>query len=190
LCIFSIKYDNAPGIKTQEFWYPNRVANEIPNTTWSQLRACGAYFDENEEYTRAFKCASPVLKEEYDKELSMSLNPPRCFVIPWDAPDVQFVLTYKTNAIIHVMFGEIYIILGFYLNSSDTIFLVENYDIAEIYRHELQHYFIDSLNLDRKLNNEHAGTIWEKCEPKEHTTSQAQSDLIDSILKLEHMQVK
>lgn len=132
----------------------------IPFTDWSQLKPCGEFFDEHEEYEASLSCSNKELfaKAPYNKTITPVL--PRCYVITTSSPDVH--QTPLFNYVSLTMFTHDGIV-GFYDDSDKTVYIVENTDAAMVYRHEVQHYFLDLVEGDG--NGKHDHNIWKVCEP-------------------------
>lgn len=158
------------------------VHRAFPRTSWSHVRPCNQYFDENMNYNRARSCSNAASFFETGQTVSNSVSSPKCFVITSSSPDVRHSPVYKMNGVI--LYGPIsrYVIVGLYEPTSETIFLVENYDLPMIYRHELQHYFQFKIDPEAK-KKDHEGLVWDVCEPKTYTPSKEQKEVIDLMNK-------
>jgi hypothetical protein len=108
------------------------------NTNWNHLTPCGIYFNEIEEMKKAVQC---VNKKVYpDKQIPKDTVIPRCFIISSSSPDV-----FSRDNVNFIPLFSLFAnsaILGYFNTDTNTLFVVENYDAAAIYRHELQHYFL------------------------------------------------
>jgi hypothetical protein len=164
----------------------NPVIHEIfSKTRWSEVRPCAEYINEMQQFDKAKSCSNLAFVSEYNKTLPDSVStPPRCFVLPHGSPDVFFSEeNYMNFSPIRIGNMGFLSIVGLYHPETETIFLVENYDIAKVYRHELQHYFQHKLD-PQLLKHNHKGLVWNLCEPKYYTTSQEQINLYKQQLHL------
>ncbi len=154
------------GIPLQNYSVPGNVEPVIlPRTKWSQLKTCGSFFDELTEYNKAYECSKPVIEESHNITVP-KFKIPRCFVVSVESPDVLFVPKFMSNNILLPSpLGKVLPILGFFEEATNTVFLVENFDIEKIYRHELQHYFLSETISDLSGDPEHSSNVWKKCEP-------------------------
>ncbi|NBP55754.1 hypothetical protein EBU71_04305 [bacterium] len=164
----------------------NPVIHEIFNKTkWSEVRPCAEYINEMQQFNKAKSCSNLAFVSEYNKTLPDNVStPPRCFVLPHGSPDVFFSEeNYMNFSPIRIGNMGFLSIVGLYQPETETIFLVENYDIAMVYRHELQHYFQHKLDPEL-LKDNHGGLVWNLCEPKYYTPSQEQINLYKQQLHL------
>jgi hypothetical protein len=132
----------------------------IPNTKWAHLKPCGVYFDEKENFKQALSCVNT--KVWADNPLSEELVPPRCFVISTESLDVASTES-AYNFVPVVTFTGIGAVVGFYHPETQTVYIVENIDADETYRHELQHWFLH-LHDPSTAGSGHHQDIWQKCE--------------------------
>lgn len=160
------------------------VHQYLQSTGWDHVKPCGAFFREEKEFETAKLCSDAALKKELNKSIPSDLVIPRCFVVLKSSPQVSYSPLYKMNAILLRGFVRMFAIVGLYEPSSHTIFLVENYDLTMIYRHELQHYFQHIVE-PALIEKNHEGLIWDMCEPRTYTPSHEQKEIIrlqDSML--------
>jgi hypothetical protein len=147
------------------------------DTTWSHLTPCGVYFNEQEEMKRALQCVnSKVYSEE---KIDIHTPIPRCFIISSSSPDV--VSRENLNFLPVPSLMGMGAVVGYFDTKTETLFVVENYDAASIYRHELQHYF---LKLKGGTGGGHHQDIWKKCEPPYYK----ESDKVKFINKLDQLE--
>lgn len=137
----------------------------FPGTRWNQVEPCGVYFNEQEEFNSALQCVNEnVWPDDPIAEESMI---PRCFVVSAESPDV-FSDGFGVNVVPIILFTPFGIvqsaIVGYYDTDTNSIFIVENEDAAGIYRHELQHLFLD-LHDEASDGGGHFQYIWQACEP-------------------------
>lgn len=135
----------------------------FPNSSWNDLVPCGQYFDEQEEFRKARSC---VNKEVWpDRPLSedeLEYTIPRCYVLRAQSPNVlskdgiNFLLIFDGL--------EMGAVVGVYQPETRTVFVVENIDAADVYRHELQHYFLHEHDPETQGGG-HDQLIWQNCEP-------------------------
>jgi len=139
----------------------------IPFTKSDHLSPCSNYFNVEEEYYKSLSCSNKKVfsKESYNKTLK-DLVIPQCFVITTKSPDV--VQTKALNYLNSTVLSNDGIV-GFYDEKTKAIYIVENFDAPMIWRHELQHYFLDLV--DKDANGSHDHTIWQRCEPKNYQIS-------------------
>lgn len=135
----------------------------FPNSTWDDLEPCGKHFNEREEMTKALQCVNTKVWNQNPLK-SEGLNPPRCFVIKANSPNVYSSAKMGFNFI--PLFDGLRVggVVGVYQPETHTVFVVENIDAAMIYRHELQHFFLH-LHDPETEGGGHFQHIWEKCEP-------------------------
>lgn len=129
-----------------------------PHTRWIHLAPCGIYFDEEVEYAKAIECVNTKV---YPDSKIGEYKLPRCFVVTTASPNVVSNGSFNMIAI-RVGFAQISGVVGFYETVTDTLFIVENIDAAMIYRHELQHLFLDIH--DGLGGGGHDQEIWKQCE--------------------------
>lgn len=152
-------------------------------TGWDHVKPCGAFFQEKSEFDKAKTCSNAAFQKELNKTIPENLVIPRCFVISKASPQVSYSPLYKMNAVLLRNFIQMFAIVGLYEPESHTIFLVENYDLTKIYRHELQHYFQHIVE-PALIERNHEGLVWDVCEPRTYTPSEQQKEIIrlqDSI---------
>jgi hypothetical protein len=156
-----------------------RESSHAPHTTWNDLRSCGEYFDEMQEYKNSRTCTYSSLL--HNEKLTAIIDPPlpRCYVIGANSKDVVYSHGASANVIMRIDFPSFSVveILGFYDSDTSTIYIVENFDIDRIYRHEIQHYIIDTVYPGFK-DLDHSSSVWSNCEPKTYgpTTKQIESN--------------
>jgi hypothetical protein len=171
--LLAVKLSDSPIPVIPGIPVPGRVVNSkqvhelIPHTRWSQLRPCGAYIEEKEEFEKAKQCVNgnvPLFKK---KPIAKDALPPRCFIITTDSPNVLQGSDYNAIPVIDIFSGKMGGILGFYDEFSQTVYVVENVDASQVYRHELQHHFQHVIG--QTVN--HEGEVWNKCEPPRYSPS-------------------
>lgn len=144
----------------------SQIKSYLPHIKWKQVEPCSKHLNETVEWQKTLECASKVFSES-EIRLLTTKSLPECYVIKEEAPGV---FKTRTNNYIPVFnpgtktFGAV---LGVYDQKTTIIFLVENYDINDTYRHEAQHYIFTQLNKeaqDRGITA-HSHDIWEECEP-------------------------
>ena len=152
---------NAADLTNAQTVQQGSIHPAFPLTRWSHTRPCGVAFDEVKEFLRAQSCANTSLRLG---KAAFHVPAPRCFIVTTDSPDV------KQKG--HVNFAQIGSggIVGIYQTEMFTLFIIENDDSANIYRHELQHYF-QHLDDPKTGGGGHEGTIWEKCEAAQYVPS-------------------
>jgi len=100
---------------------------------------------------------------------------PRCYVLTVNSPDVFwnengfnffpiYIPTTKLNEY------KIRRVVGIYQPPTKTVFIVENFDTEQVYRHELQHYFLH-LHDSKSQGMGHHQKIWKECEPPRYQRS-------------------
>lgn len=153
-----------PIIKTEDSGGINDMF--IPNTRWSHLAPCGVLFDEQEEFQKAKSCVNTFVWPEspIDEELI-----PRCFIVTTSSPDVHSTPTGFNGIIVRTL-GGYGAIVGFYQPETKTIFIIENIDADQVYRHELQHFFLH-LHDPESQGLGHFQDIWQQCEPPYYSPS-------------------
>jgi len=139
----------------------SKIRNNLPSelfsqmTQWEHMVPCGVYFDEAAELKKSLQC---VNSKVYPKE-PISLKIPRCYVVSSASPDVRFDGGFNFIAI--RTFGGIGAVVGYFNHETDTLFVVENQEVAKIYRHELQHLY---LEMKTGYGGGHHQDIWKQCE--------------------------
>jgi hypothetical protein len=127
-------------------------------TMEEHIEPCSAQIEVQNEYIEALKCM---------KHAGMQIGPylewlpkiPECYIIKRESPDV-FSGKHNNFIRLRALGGKV---LGFYTYPSQKIFLVENSDMVETWRHEVQHYVLDVLNIKDK---DHSHLIWAICESR------------------------
>lgn len=133
----------------------------LPFTQWKHLKRCDEVFNMAEELNKALSCANDkVFSQEPYNEILTDFEIPTCYVITTSSPDVHQTPVFNYIAE-NIFFGGK--ILGFYTEHDKTMYLVDNFDIKEIYRHEMQHYFLHIK--DGSGNGSHDHKMWQVCEP-------------------------
>lgn len=147
---------------------PDLVHPFFPFTQWKHVKPCGEFFDEVKEFNKALECSN---KNRFDLTPinQQQVFPPRCFIITTDSPDIR---TSENGVFNYWNIGFFFYsgIVGLYEPEQKTIFIAENFDAPMIYRHELQHYFLDLMEGDG--NGRHDDLIWSVCEPSHYSPSQ------------------
>lgn len=150
---------------------PNLPAIFSPNTKWQHMTPCGVYFDEAEELKKTLECANTKV---WKKNPVPNIKIPRCFVVTAASPDVTNDRGFNVMVIMNAFMA-----VGYFDTETDTLFVVENIDAAKIYRHELQHLF---LQIQTGNGGGHDQPVWELCEPPYYmpsTKAQLQAELTD-----------
>lgn len=139
----------------------------IPFTKKEDLMPCEKAFDASRNFNEALSCSNSTV---FSSSPLKDVNPPQCYVITGNSPDVMESEDGSFNYIsTSILLVER--ILGFYEEEDQTIYLVETYDMEQVYRHELQHYFLHLKEGDGNGAHDHA--IWQSCEPPTYTPSKA-----------------
>jgi hypothetical protein len=135
----------------------------FPHSTWDDLEPCGKYFNEREEMGKALQCVNTNVWPDSPLN-AQKLNPPRCFVVKANSPNVFSSDKMGFNFI--PVFDGLRMggVVGVYQPETHTVFVVENVDAAMIYRHELQHYFLHLHDPETEGGGHHQN-IWRQCEP-------------------------
>lgn len=159
----------------------DQVHEIIPNTKWNHIRPCGEFFDEDREYKKALQCVNEkVWKDSPLSEDREELNIPRCFIISTSSPDVFGGNGGEFNFVpIMSIFGPAAVV-GVYEPETNSVFVVENVDAPDVYRHELQHYFLHKHNPETGGGGHHQ-EIWKQCEPPYYTVSK-RSKIVGSLV--------
>lgn len=140
----------------------HQIIHELfPKSNWDDLTPCGAYFNEQEEYNKALQC---VNEKVYPDNHISNKTIPRCFVVKSTSPDVYFKENMGFNFIPIISPYGIGAVVGVYQPETKTVFLIENVDVKNIYRHELQHFFLH-IHVEGSDGGGHNQEIWNKCEP-------------------------
>lgn len=147
------------GVKTPQ----KEIVHEmIPNTKWIHTLPCGQFFNEQAEFEKSKSCANKYYQND---QISNSIIP-RCYVISAASPDVYSSESGEIFNFVPVSSSSgIAAVVGVYEPFSRTIFLVENRDLSEVYRHELQHFFLHHMD-PQSLGAGHHQEIWTRCEPR------------------------
>lgn len=150
----------------------------IPNSSWNDLEPCGKYFDEQEEFRKARSCVNqkvwsdtPLTENELDFPI------PRCFIVKAQSPNV--LSKDGINFVPIFDYQGLGAVVGVYQPETRTVFVVENIDAPDVYRHELQHYFLHEHDPETQGGG-HDQPIWEKCEPPYYEPSPKAQKLIES----------
>lgn len=147
-----------------------KVHDILPNSRWSDMKPCGEFFDEREEFKKALSCVNKNVWDEDPLKLD-STQIPRCFIVSASSPDV-FSTEDKVFNFIPVSDGfRIGAVVGVYQPETRTVFIVENVDAAMIYRHELQHFFLHEHRPSTRGGGHHQ-KIWQRCEPPYYNPSE------------------
>lgn len=140
--------------------HKDELVHEIlPRTRWGHLRPCGTLFDEKKEFEIAKQCVNERVWQDDPIEEPYI---PRCFLISADSPDV-FASPEGFNGIPLLTPFGFGMVVGVYQPETQTVFIVENEDSAQIYRHELQHFFLH-LHSPITEGGGHYQDIWKQCE--------------------------
>lgn len=184
------KYHKVP-MDTSQFRIDTQalVFDLMPNTLWKHIEPCGAHFDEATNFIQARQCVDKALEENGDTKLIEDISLPTCYVITNRSPDVirDGIVNYAVLST-PSLFGHVVVatILGFFDPTTENIFVVENIDIEEIYRHELQHYLlrIAGIEIDNDGSTIHTHHTYDVCERRTYTPSKKVKDL-ENILNIE-----
>jgi hypothetical protein len=148
----------------------------FPQSSWNDLVPCGQYFNEVEEFRKARSCVNQnVWSDRPLTEDELEFPIPRCYVIKAQSPNVlskdgiNFLPIFDYNGL-----GAV---VGVYQPETRTVFVVENIDAPQVYRHELQHYFLHEHDPET-TGGGHDQPIWEKCEPPYYEPSDKAKVLI------------
>lgn len=138
----------------------------IPFTEPKHLKPCSEFIDVVGEFEKALECSNREIfsKAPYSKPITPEI--PQCYIITKESPDVHQHRVF--NYINFSMFTREGIV-GFYEDKTKVIYIVENTDAPQVWRHELQHYFLDLVNGDG--NGAHDDPIWQVCEEPRYTPS-------------------
>ena len=148
------------GIPLIQISNPDKIHEILPNTKWSHMKPCGQFFDEQKEFNRALQCVNTHVWHE--KPLN-KVAIPRCFIVSASSPDVLSTKDKLFNFIpLQTLFG-LGAVVGVYEPETMTVFVVENVDAAQVYRHELQHFFLHLYD-PKTGGGGHHQDIWKKCE--------------------------
>lgn len=156
-----------------------KVHDLFPNTTWNNIKTCGEFFNEQKEFFAAKSCAN--IKVWPKTSLPTDLVIPRCFVVSAGSPDIVLAKDKTFNFVPVIDIFGLGAVVGVYEASTHTVFLVENIDLTDIYKHELQHYFLH-IHDPASRGGGHDQPIWDQCQPKYYTPSiraKVQSQIID-----------
>lgn len=157
---------------------PRRAQQEMihdlfPNTKWQHLKPCGTLFDEQEQFQEALQCVnekvwptSPIRSTEVFDTIA-----PRCYIVSVDSPDVAGTREFNFLPIVNPFTGQIGAVVGVYQPETRTVFVVENVDAKQVYRHELQHYFLH-VHDPITQGGGHYQNIWKQCEAPYYTPSE------------------
>jgi len=175
----TFKYQK-PAFDTSQFQAQNflPIHPVLPLTTWLHIRPCGAYFDEKAEFEKAVSCTNTAFEINDDPYvLSSDLIPlPACYIITIQSGDV-----YRDGLLNVALFRYgphvLGAVLGFFNPATQRIFLVENIDLTEIYRHEVQHYLLTLVGIELEKESVHTHVVWDVCEPKTYSRSKRVKDL-------------
>lgn len=127
----------------------------IPLTLPKHLVPCDRAIDTASEFKRALDCSKGAIPG-----LPSDLAPPSCFLISASSPDVYRApegFNFITTGI-----DMRFQVVGFYDRESRTVYVVENQEAPQIFRHELQHYFLDAVGL---VDLGHKHEVFNTCEP-------------------------
>jgi len=130
-----------------------------PYIRWEDVEPCSLYFDVEVEYKKATQCS----KQFYPKGVDL-IKPPGCFIIKSNALGVM-----KGSDGNYLAYGFSQI-KGFYEPEMLTTFIVEDPEITDTYRHEVQHHFLHLIEGDGNAAHDHP--IWYICEPPYYTPSE------------------
>lgn len=135
------------------------VHHLLPFTKWEHLKPCEEVLNVEEELNKALECSNKTFFNKPPYNMTVKTESARCYVVTEASPDLKHgdIFNYLSPNSLH---SEK--IMGFYDSELDTIFLVDTKDIAEIYRHEMQHYFLQKYLGDG--DGGHTLSIWKTCE--------------------------
>jgi len=140
----------------------------LPHTRWGDLKPCGTVFDEQEEFNKARQCVNQTAWRK--RPVSEELEIPRCYIVSASSPDVYSEKTGTFNFIPVVDIYGIGAVLGVYQPETRTVFIVENIDAAQVYRHETQHYMLHEHDPETRGGGHHQ-EIWQSCEAPYYSPS-------------------
>jgi len=186
--VYQMRGFDKPGFDVTQYKVSDNSAIHplLPFTTWEHIKPCGAYLNESAEFTQSLSCTNLALAMNGDPyDLSTEAIPiPACYVITADAGDV--VRSGLVNVAV-LKYGPMALgaILGFFDPESYRIFIVENIDMDEVYRHEVQHYLLTLVGLELEQETVHTHLVWDVCESRTYSPSQKVLDLEDLLLKNE-----
>ena len=163
-----------PVIQAAEYAQVHEI---MPDTRWSQLKPCGEFINEQKEFAKARQCVNE--KVWPDSPISAEVNIPRCFVVTVSSPNVFRLPQTPFNFIPIRTPDGTGLVVGVYQPETRTIFLVENEDAAQTYRHELQHLFLH-IHDPITQGGGHFQKIWHECEGPYYVPS-VKTKLIDAI---------
>ena len=139
------------------------VHEMLPKTRWNHILSCGQFFNEQEQFDIAKSCAVKL----WNDPKSVDSIIPRCYVVSSASPDVFSSKKEEGDPPFNFVpvAGQsgISAVVGVYQPSTMTIFLVENSDMEDVYRHELQHHFLHD-RFPETQGSGHFQDIWSQCE--------------------------
>lgn len=146
-----------PSVGQQESVHPL-----LPFTSQEDIVPCSDYIDLEFEYETSRTCSAKSLKVDKDSLVKV----PECYIVLNTSPDVHSDL--EMNYIKELgFFGAA--ILGFYDIEKEIMFLVNNERVAEIFRHEMQHHYLNGLGITEG-DHDHP-SIWKDCESARYDSS-------------------
>lgn len=138
----------------------------LPFSEWHDLRPCSEDMELVKEFETSLECSNREIfsKAPYNQEIHPAI--PSCWIVKVTSPDVHQTKVFNyLNISMFTRDG----IVGFYEDYNKTIYIVENTDAPHVWRHELQHYFLDLVTGDGNGNHDH--DIWKKCLPRYYSPS-------------------
>lgn len=144
----------------------------LPLTLPEHLVKCEDLIDYEKEFQAALSCSV----KKFFKISHPPLKKPNCFVITDKSPDLQSNQIFSYLSLTPIDSSAA---VGFYEPRLQTLFIADNYDMAMIIRHELQHHFLHAFGMDGDAA--HSSAIWEVCEPPQYTPSK--EAVADGIIK-------
>jgi len=143
--------------------------NHFPNTKPEEIVSCSSYFNVDSEFDEAVECF------EQTKQIKLTdQSKPTCYVILQSSKDLTHdsdglnvkqtpQITYSVDSENKLSVElQLLPVMGMYVVESRNIFIMENYDVDFIYKHELFHLFLNRMNI-KDENNEHSDVIWKTC---------------------------
>ena len=162
LILFSTRIVN---FSTMEpLWvFGGEVYPKIPFTKLEHVVPCSALFDVELEYNRSLDCMNNSGVMDLSSIGEELKKVPECNIITTESPDV-----HSGKYLNYLLWGPRHI-LGFYVPRSDRTFIVQQHgDMEQTWRHEVQHYVLDKL----QIPDNHSHLIWHLCETQFHQTSE------------------
>jgi hypothetical protein len=137
----------------------------LPFTSEEQLIPCSVYFNEKEEFDKSLEC----LVDSRDSIDKLHLPLPECYVVSKESVDVVQTSSYNyiRMSILSFASGGF---LGYYDHNRVIVYVVETYDMKDIYYHEIGHYVLHFVYGDP--DSTHSDIFWKQCSSTYYTPSQ------------------